>query len=393
MIKTRPSKYVALVVATGLLAVNFWAWSLLSPLATTYAEKFTLSPLMLSLLVVTPVMVGSLGRIPLGLLTDRYGGRKMFVIVCWLAALAVVGLSFSTNPNELFLAAFALGIGGASFAVGAPFVNAWFPKNQRGFALGIYALGNAGAAISGLLTLPLVGLIERSNFFWLVATLLIIAGIAMLVFGRDSPTWRPARSGGFGRFKKALQWPLTWKLSVLYGLTFGAFVALGLYLPILLNQSYGLSLTDAAARAAGFILLATVVRPVGGWLSDRFGGLSVLRVVFLLLAILGTVVACNPTLAPIGTVAYLSLAATLGVGNGAIFAIIGHRADSKLMGTITGFVGAAGGLGGYFPPLVMGLSLEFFGNYSVALSIFAAICLIVFVSLGKLFNGEVSKYR
>jgi NNP family nitrate/nitrite transporter-like MFS transporter len=379
MVRSPHAKYAALFTATGLLAINFWAWSLLSPLATAYAGQWGLSSVALSLLVAAPVLVGSLARIPFGLLTDRYGGRTMFTIVCCTASVVVASLSLAGNYNTLLVAAFGLGVAGASFAVGVPFVNAWFPKHERGLALGIYAMGNAGTAVSGLVTTHLVAATSRTSVFCYIAILLLITGVAMAVWGQDSPHWQPTNVPATTRLKQAAAWKLTWKLSMLYAITFGAFVALGLYLPVLLNQSYGLSPADAASRAAGFVLLATLVRPLGGWLSDRMNGIIVLRIVFLAIFILATFSALKPSLAPMGTVIYLGLAATLGIGNGAIFAIIGHRCDTKLVGGVTGLVGAAGGLGGFFPPLLMGFSYQMFHSYSAALLLLAAVSLLVFI--------------
>lgn len=387
MLRTRRNrKYAALAAATGLLAVNFWAWSLLSPLATGYAKEYALNPFMLSLLVAAPVLVGSLGRVPVGLVSDRYGGRRVFAAVCVATAAVVTWLSEVGGAPQLFAAAVALGIAGAAFAAGVPFVNAWFPKHQRGFALGVYAVGNAGTAVSGLLTPRLADSLGRGHLFQLVAALLVVAGMLMWTFGHESPSWRRTQGTSWHRLRQALGWKLTWRLGMLYAITFGAFVALGLYLPVLLNQSYGLTPTDAAARAAGFVLLATLVRPLGGWLSDHLSGLVVLRMVFLSMFVLAVVAACKPELSPLGTIAYLGLAVALGIGNGAIFAVIGHRCPGAIVGTVTGLVGAAGGLGGYFPPLIMGASYQLFGSYAAALGLLAAVSLGLLFGLRHLFG-------
>lgn len=380
------SKYSALVLATLLLAVNFWVWSLVSPLATSYRKELALSPFMLSLLVAAPVIVGSLGRIPAGLLSDRFGGKRVFAGMSLLSVVAVLALAGARNQAGLFAAAFALGLSGATFAAGVPFVNGWFDKGQRGFALGIFAMGNAGTAISGLLTPRAADLLGRSSYFRVMAGLLVLTALAMLMHGRDGPGWERSRGSIWPHFRAALAWRLTWRLSLLYALTFGAFVTFGLYLPVLLNQSYGLAVADASARAAGFVILATVMRPVGGWLSDRTSGLVVLRFVFLAVGCLAVLAATRPALAPAGTIIYLAVAAALGVGNGAIFAVIGHRCSSKVAGTVTGIVGAAGGLGGYFPPLVMGLSFQIFHSYAVALGLLAAVSFIALFSLRRLFG-------
>ena len=382
------AKYSALAVATCLLVVNFWAWSLLSPLATAYAKQFALSPVSVSALVAAPVLIGSLARIPVGLLTDRYGGRRIFALICIAASLAAAGLMFAHSFGTLLTTAFGLGIAGASFAVGVPFVNAWFPKRERGLALGIYATGNAGTAASGLLTPHLVAFTSRTTVFSCFAALLVILGIVMAARGRDAPDWRPAKAAVRERLQYALTWEFTVRLALLYAITFGAFVAFGLYLPVLLNQSYGLNATDAASRAAGFVLLATVVRPLGGWLSDRSNGIIVIRAVFLTVFLLAVLAATRPLLAPVGTIAYLGLAAALGIGNGAIFAIIGHRCPAKLVGTVTGLVGAAGGLGGFFPPLLMGFSYQVFHSYSAALLMLAAVVLAIFLFSKRLLGAS-----
>lgn len=382
----KTQKYLALAMATSLLTLNFWAWSLLSPLATAYAKEFALEPFMLSALVAAPVIVGSLGRIPAGLLADRFGGRKILASTCLLTALIVFCLPLASSSSQLFTAALALGIAGTSFAAGVPFINAWFPKSQRGLALGIYALGNAGTAIAGLCTPSLAQLLGQTHYFWLITIILVVGGVVMWHSGRESPRWRPAKGSIWPRLKQALRWKLTWRLSLLYAVTFGAFVSFGLYLPVLLNQSYGLTATDAAARAAGFVLLATLVRPVGGYLSDRLSGLFVLRAVFVLLLALAGLTAFKPGLAPIGTIAYLGIAVALGIGNGAIFAVIGHRCEEKIVGAVTGIVGAAGGLGGYFPPLVMGASYQLFHSYTAALLMLAIVSLVIVFSLRRLFG-------
>ena len=369
--------------------LNFWAWSLISPLATAYKSAFELSPIAVSMLIAAPVLVGSLGRIPVGLLADRYGGQRMFAVICLFASVAVGSLAFADDYNALLAAAVGLGIAGASFAAGVPFINAWFPKHQRGFALGVYALGNAGTAVSGFMTPWLVDVIGRQNTFFAVAAMLVVVGIAMWLFGHESPAWRPANGNSLKRLMAALKWELTWKLSLLYGLTFGAFVALGLYLPVLLNQSYGLTPADAAARAAGFVLLATVVRPIGGWLSDKFSGLVVIRTVCFVMFVLAALAAARPELVPLGTLAFLGLATALGIGNGAIFAVIGHRCPPGSVGAVTGLVGAAGGLGGYFPPLIMGLSFQLFGSYTAALGLLALVSIGLFFSLRRLFGFSV----
>lgn len=377
--KQKSSPMLALLLATLALTVNFWAWSLMGPIGSKLALELSLTPINLSIMLAVPVLVGSLARIPFGVLTDRFGGHKVFSAVCFLSILPVVALAFADTYNAFLVAGAFLGVAGASFAVGVPFVNAWFPPEKRGFVLGIYSMGNAGTAVSGFLTPRLTNSFDRQTAYLTTAVALFSIGVAFWLWGHDSPSWKRSKGSSIARLINAIHTRNTWDLSLLYSISFGAFVAFGVYLPVLLKVSYGLSLTDAATRAAGFVLLATIARPVGGWLSDHIGGDKVIKVTFLFIAILAAFVAFQPTLAPTTTVAYLSLAFVLGCANGAIIALVSKLSKPDTVGSVTGIVGACGGLGGFLPPLILGLTYEKTHSYSLALfglSIAAAIVLI-----------------
>jgi len=364
----------ALALATVGFAVNFWAWSLLSPLAPGYQELLGLSPLAVSVMVAVPVIVGSLGRIPLGALTDRYGGRIVFAALSFVVIAPVLFLAFATSYPALLLGGLVLGLGGASFAVGVPFVSAWFPPERRGAALGIYGMGNIGTAISGFVSPRVANSLGRPWAFLIVAVALAAVGLAFLVLGRDAPN-RPRATQPFTtRFLAATRLPIARDLAVLYAITFGGFVAFGVYLPTFLKTVYGLETTDAATRAAGFVLLATLARPVGGWLSDRFTGVPVLKWALGVVAAGAVVAAFQPPIVP-ATVAFLTMAAALGLGNGAVFALVGTRVPAATVGSVTGLVGAAGGLGGFLPPIVMGLVYQATGDYAIGLMLLSDVAL------------------
>lgn len=362
----------ALAVATLAFTTNFWAWGLLSPLAPDYQDVLGLSALQTSVMVALPVILGSVVRIPIGALTDRFGGRTMFTALSLSVILPLVFLaSFESYPS-LLGGGFLLGVSGASFAIGIPFVNHWFPPAQRGFALGAYGVGNVGTAIAGFTSPAIAESTSRSVPFLVVAGVMLVTAIVVWTIGRDAPGVEPNTSPIMARLRTALGLRITLDLAALYALTFGGFVAFGVYLPTYLKDVYGLTTADAAARAAGFIMLATFARPLGGWLSDRFGGGRVLLVVFAGVTAGAIVQAFAPAIV-VGTVALLSIAALLGVGNGAVFALVGRLAPPDRVGAVTGFVGAAGGLGGFFPPLVMGLVYSAMGSYLVGLLLLAAV--------------------
>jgi NNP family nitrate/nitrite transporter-like MFS transporter len=379
---------LALLLATTALIINFWAWTLLSPLGTKYANELALQPLMLSFLLAVPVIVGSVGRILLGMLTDKFGGKIMFTVICFLTALPVFGLTVSQGYSQLLFVAFFLGLGGAVFAIGIPFISAWFAPERRGLVLGIYSMGNAGTALSAFFTPRLSSSIGTNATFIFVGVLLVTTGIIFALFGKNSPAWKSQKGSAVGRLSIAAKQRITWDLSAVYVITFGAFVAFGVYLPVLLKVAYDLSLTDAASRAAGFVLLATIARPVGGWLSDKIGAKRVIRVGLSFVVLLAAFVAFQSTLQIYTSIAYLSLAFVLGCCNGAVFALVGKLAKPESMGSMTGIVGAAGGLGGFLPPLILGLTYQKTQSYAAALVMLAVSAFIVLLYVNGRFRDK-----
>ncbi|MBQ0827097.1 MFS transporter [Streptomyces sp. RG38] len=358
-----------LALATAGFAVNFWAWALLSPLGPRFKDSLDLTSFEQSLLVAVPVVVGSLGRIPVGALTDRYGGRVMFPAVSAVTIVPVLylGLFGHTSPAGLLAGGFLLGVGGTAFAVGVPFVNAWFPPARRGLALGVFGMGMGGTAISALTTVKLVDAHGMADPFLLTAAVLAAyAVLAALVLrdapGRTAPAEPPAR-----RLAAALRLGVTWQASALYAVAFGGYVAFSVYLPTYLKTGYGLSQAAAADRMAGFVLLAVAMRPVGGWLADRFGPVRVVAGSLAVVLAGAFAQATTPPLASTGTVAFLSMAAALGAGSGAVFALVALLVPAGSVGSVTGVVGAAGGLGGFLPPLLMGSLYGHYGSYGLGL--------------------------
>lgn len=365
-----------LAVATVGFLVNFWAWALISPLAAAYRDDLDLSAFQQSLLVAVPVLVGSLGRIPVGALTDRLGARVMFPAVTFLTVLPVlfVGL-WGDSLASLLVGGFFLGIGGTAFAVGVPFVNAWFPPARRGFALGLFGVGMGGTAISAFTTVRLADAYGRSTPFVIVAVVLAAYGVLAVLVVRDAPGRVPATGSFWARTLATLRLPATIQLSLLYAVGFGGFVAFSVYLPTYLKNAYGLTPADAANRTAGFVVLAVAMRPVGGWLSDRYHPVPVLTACFGSAAVLASLAAAELALIPLGTVAFLGLAATLGASSGAVFALVARLAPKEKVGSVTGVVGAAGGLGGFVPPLLMGTIYGRSGDYSLGYVLLAVVAL------------------
>jgi len=388
----RPANAMLFLATIGFM-VCFWAWALIAPLGSTYSDGLGLSALQTSLIVAVPVIVGSVGRIPVGALTDRLGARTMFPSVAALTIIPVLFVGFlGGSYPALLVGGFFLGMGGTAFAVGVPFVNSWFAPERRGLAIGVFGMGTAGTAIASFTTVQLADAFGRAAPFVLVAVVLAAYALVARVTLRDAPN-RPAPAPGsfVARAWATLRQPLTLQLSLLYAIAFGGFVAFSVYLPTYLTNAYGLERGDAALRTAGFVVLAVLSRPVGGYLSDRIGPVRVLVACFLAITALAALASLELVLLPMGTVAFLGLATFLGAGSGATFALVAKLVEPQRVGAVTGVVGAAGGLGGFVPPLVMGTIYGSSGDYSLGLVLLALMSLLTGVFTWRIFGAASSQ--
>ncbi|MFJ9342041.1 nitrate/nitrite transporter [Streptomyces sp. NPDC101733] len=367
--------YRNLITATVGFGLTFWAWDLIAPLAAGYKDRLGLSALQQSLLVAIPVLVGSLGRIPAGALTDRYGARLMFPLVSALTIVPVLLLIPVKDDYALLLAvAFLLGLGGTTFAIGVPLVNSWFPPGRRGFALGVFGMGTGGVALSGYFTPRIAAHGENLPFVVVAVALAVYAVLAAFLIA-DRPG-RPVPSGSLAsRLGQAGGLRVTWELSALYAIGFGGVVAFGVYLPTYLKTWYELSPTDAGTKAAGFALVTVVFRPIGGRLSDRFHPALVTAVALAVVALFAVVQAFDPPLIPVATIALLLMAAGLGAAGGSVFALVSQVTPQPQVGSVTGIVGAVGGLGGFVPPLLMGAVYSAKGSYSIGFMLLSDLAL------------------
>ncbi|MEV7006191.1 MFS transporter [Streptosporangium sp. NPDC051022] len=377
-----------LALATAAFAITFWAWNLIGPLSGSYSRQLGLSPTQTSLLVAIPVLVGSLGRIPVGVLADRLGGRLMFAIVCFATIVPVLGVGLSDSYGWLLLWGFLLGVGGTSFAVGIPFVNAWYEPARRGFATGFFGAGMGGTALSAFLTPRLVESLGRAQTHVLMAVVLAVMGAVMLLFSRNSPAWTPSTESALPRIRDAVRIGATWQCAFLYAVSFGGFVAFSTYLPTLLQIVYGFTQTGAGLRDAGFSVAAVVARPVGGVLSDRVGPARVLLISFAGTAVMAIVLAFTPPPEFFAGTCFVLMALFLGLGTGGVFALVAKLVEPSKVGTVTGLVGAAGGLGGYFPPLVMGVVYTATHAYTVGYALLAATALAALAYTWRAFTSS-----
>ncbi|MFV1501621.1 nitrate/nitrite transporter [Mycobacterium kansasii] len=369
-----------LALATWVSTINFWAWNMIGPLSTTYAEQMRLSSAKASLLVATPILVGALGRIAIGSLTDRFGGRAMFIAISLasIAPVLAVGLAGKYGSYPLLLVfGFFLGIAGTVFAVGIPFANAWYPAARRGFATGVFGMGMVGTALSAFFTPRFVRWFGLINTHVIIAAALALTAAACVLVMRNSPDFTPNTGPVLPKLAAAAKLRVTWEMSFLYAIVFGGFVAFANYLPTYIKTIYGFSAVDAGARTAGFALAAVMARPVGGALADRFAPKYVVLGSLAGTAALAFIALFKPPPDVFSALTFITLAIFLGAGTGGVIAWVARRSPAQSVGTVTGIVAAAGGLGGYFPPMVMGATYDPVENdYMVGLALLVATALV-----------------
>jgi len=314
----------------------------------------------------------------------------VFAALLLFSAVPALLIGFSNSFSALLILGLLLGVAGSTFPVGIGFTSKWFPPAKQGTALGVYGMGNIGQSVA-VFGAPLlaVALGNWRPVFFIFAAVSATWAIVFYLFASDAES--RAKPKTIRQNFMVLREPLAWVLSLFYFLTFGGFVAFSIYLPTLLKDTFALTASDAGARTAGFVLVATLMRPVGGMLADRFGGAHILTIVFIAVAVFGASMGC--AWMPMFTVSALGAAAALGIGNGAVFKLV-PQYFAKETATATGLVGALGGLGGFFPPLVLGVLRDSTGAYTwgfVLLALFASFCLPInyFVFLRrKSLNGE-----
>ena len=377
----------ALILATVSFALSFAAWGLVGGLAPVFSGLYGLTASETALLVAVPVLLGSLARLPMGMLTDRFGGRLVFTALLAFSSLAAFVVPLTGSYGSLLAAAFLIGMAGSSFAVGAAFVSRWTPAARQGTALGVYGLGTMGQSLA-----VFVGPVVAARLGWEVVfrgTSAVLLGwaVAYFLLARNPPqAGRPATVAAMTAVLRRA--PTAWLLGAFYFLTFGGFVAFSIYLPTLLRAQFGLAPADAGFRAAGFVVLATLMRPLGGWLADRIGGAQVLSWVFGGVALFSLLLTW-PSMVPF-TVGALGCAMLMGLGNGAVFKLVPEHFP-KDTGTVTGLVGALGGLGGFFPPLLLGVFRDQLGVIWPGFLLLSATALVLRAANQRVFRpGDIA---
>jgi MFS transporter, NNP family, nitrate/nitrite transporter len=370
-----------LLLGTVSFTVCFAAWGLISAFAPHFRQQFHLSATQTAFLIAVPVLLGALARLPIGMLADRFGGRSVFTVLMFLVAAPVALVPATTSYRNLLIIGFLLGMAGSSFAVGVGYVSRWFSMESQGSALGVYGLGNIGQSAAVFLGPVVASAYGFRAVYWGMSVILLVWAGVFVIFARNAP--QTARPKGFSEMLTVLAHePLAWALAALYFLTFGGFVAFSIYLPTLLRDQFGLKPADAGFRTAGFVVLATLCRPLGGWLADRIGGSRVLSWILPALAAFGLLLGVQSML-PF-TVGALGCAALLGIGNGAVFQLVPRYFPTQ-RATVTGLVGAMGGMGGFFPPLLLGMFRDRLGVVWPGFLMLSAVTCVLWWMNGRVF--------
>src|SRR5512143_310205 len=312
------SNNLQLLLGTGAFALCFAVFGSVSAMMPILRKQLGLTPIQVSVAIAIPVLLGSIGRIPLGILTDRFGGRLIFTIVMACSIVPAMLMGWVASYLQLLLCGLFIGIALASFSVGVGFVSGWYAPEKQGTALGFYGAGNIGQSLAAFGSPLLAGAFGFKWGFWTFGLVLLGWLLVFWPGARDAGRKGPPKS--FREMLRPLRESRSWVLSLYYFLTFGGFVAMAIYLPTFLTDMFGFTPQGAGFRTAGFVVVATVMRPVGGWLADRIGGRKILLAVFPITAAMAIFMACP--LFSTFTIGALGMAAAIGLGNGAVFKLV-----------------------------------------------------------------------
>ena len=360
--------------------LSFMVWVLLGPLAVQIAADLHLTPAQKGMMVATPILSGALLRLVMGVLVDHLKPKRAGLIgqVIVLLALAFAWMYGIHTYQQVLLLGIFLGVAGASFAVALPLASRWYPPEHQGTALGIAGAGNSGTALAALFAPGLAVAFGWNNVFGLAIIPLAIALVVYMIFAKDSPECPPTKS--LHQYLNVLKDKDAWWFMLFYSVTFGGFVGMASSLTLYFNDQYGLSPVTAGYFTAAGVFAGSLVRPVGGFVADRVGGIRTLLIMYTLAALFLFTLSLGIPQAYSALAVVIAAMLSLGMGNGAVFQLVPQR-FRKEIGVMTGLVGMAGGIGGFYLASSLGYSRQITGSYQTGLMIFAALAVLAMVGL------------
>ncbi|HQT65670.1 MAG TPA: nitrate/nitrite transporter [Acidocella sp.] len=359
---------------------SFMCWVLLGPLGIQISKALSLDPAHKGLMVAVPVLAGAVIRILNGVLVDHFGAKRtgigaQLVVILGLAAAWFFGVP---SYDAVLLLGVVLGIAGASFAIALPMASRWYPPQHQGKALGLAGAGNSGTVLAALFA-PALGLyFGWVNVFGLTALAMCVVLAVFIVLAKEAPIQPPKQS--LSGYLKVLAIADTWWFMLFYAVTFGGFVGLASSLSIYFHAQYGLEPVQAGYATAACVFTGSMFRPIGGWLADKVGGIRALSVLYVLAAAMLVLVSVGLPSLWMALGAFVVAMLALGTGNGAVFQLVPVRFGREI-GVMTGLVGFAGGLGGFYLASSLGFSKQWTGSYQAGFLIFAGLALVAFIGI------------
>ncbi|GGI55544.1 nitrate/nitrite transporter [Oxalicibacterium solurbis] len=360
--------------------LSFMVWVILGPLAVQIAADIGLTPAQKGLMVATPLLAGALLRIVMGVLVDHLQPKKAGAIgqLIVMAGMLWAWLGDLHHYHSMLVLGIILGVAGAAFSVALPLASRWYPPEHQGMALGIAGAGNSGTALAALFAPSLALAFGWQDVFGLCLIPLGIAFAVYLIFAKDAPSAPPPKS--LVAYLQVLKDRDAWWFMFFYSVTFGGFSGLASSLTIYFNGQYGLSPVTAGYFTAACVFAGSMVRPFGGRLADRIGGIKTLSIMYMLAAGFLLIASVGLPSATLAALVFVLAMLSLGTGNGAVFQLVPQR-FRKEIGVMTGLVGMAGGIGGFYLASSLGYSKQLTGSYQGGLIVFAALAIVALLGL------------
>ena len=379
--------------------ISFMVWVLLGALANSIVpdEDFKLNEAQRGMMLALPLLGGAFLRLVLGAMTDHIGARKTGLIGLTMTILPLLlGWLWADSYEKILVVGVMLGVAGASFAAALPLASRWYPPQYQGLAMGIAGAGNSGTALATFFAPMLAAAFGWHAVFGMAIIPISLTLVSFFLFAKDSPNQPPAKS--LGDYVKVLALADTWLFCIFYSVTFGGFVGLAVFLNSFFNVQYGEALTaqfgDSRVAAGMFATLCVIsgsfLRPIGGYMADRIGGIRMLIALYLGVTVTMFALGLFPNNLYVGATLMFLCMGCLGMGNGSVFQLVPLRFPKEI-GVITGIVGAAGGVGGFFLPSLLGyLKNQSGGSFSGGFFAFSAtslICAITLVIVSRKWEG------